>query len=261
MHKIAILAKSDHYLDAANQLAAKISLPVIIKRNPKEITEFDSVLIMDENGLSLQESGANAPGAVYVDFVGGAVGHRIKYGGGKGQMIAKAVGVKNMKNMHVLDATAGLGRDGFILASMGCKVTMIERSTIIFQLLQDGINRALNSGDTSKIATRISLVDANSIEYISEMNDSPDVIYLDPMFPARGKSALVKKEMRIFKKILGEDPDAASLLDAALSIAKYRVVVKRPRKSPAINDLKPSFAIEGKANRFDVYTKKSIEKR
>ena len=82
----------------------------------------------------------------------------------------------------------------------------------------------------------------------------PDVIYLDPMFPVRSKSAQVKKEMRIFHQLVGADPDSDSLLDAALSQARYRVVVKRPRIAPALANTPPNYTLEGKSNRYDIYT-------
>ena len=48
-------------------------------------------------------------GAVFVDFVGGAMAHRRKFGGGRGEAVAKAVGIKQDNLPTVIDATAGLG--------------------------------------------------------------------------------------------------------------------------------------------------------
>ncbi len=89
--------------------------------------------------------------------------------------------------------------------------------------------------------------------------EPPQVIYLDPMFPHRDKSALVKKEMRVFRPLVGDDLDAPALLEAALALATHRVVVKRPRKAPIIDGPKPSHGLEGKSSRYDIYPKKALK--
>ena len=78
-------------------------------------------------------------------FIEGAILHRLKYGKGRGHNLAKAVGMKSNKNRTIVDATAGLGYDSFILASLGANVTLIERSEKIHKLLQEGINEAKES--------------------------------------------------------------------------------------------------------------------
>jgi 16S rRNA (guanine1516-N2)-methyltransferase len=214
------------------------------------------VLVVGENGLSFKSD----IGIITVDFCAGAADYRRKHGGGKGQAIAKAAGLQSLKNPYILDATAGLGRDGFVLASLGAKIQMIERSPIIYQLLKDGLDRASQHEEVSKIAARISLLNANATEWMSASDEMFDVVYLDPMFPKRDKTSLVKKEMRVLQEILGGDEDADSLLEPAQLRAKYRVVVKRPTGAPHLANKKPSFQLEGKANRFDIYVNKSIEK-
>lgn len=198
-------------------------------------------------------------GAIKVDFVEGAVAHRRKFGGGRGQDIAKAIGLKHGFTPHVLDATAGLGRDAFVLASLGCQVTMIERMPVVAALLENGLERAKLNSEVSEIANRISLIFSSSIENMSQ-TVSPDVIYLDPMYPHREKSAAVKKEMRVFQSLVGEDLDADALLSPALALAHYRVVVKRPSYAPELDNKKPSTTINMKKNRFDVYVNKGIPK-
>ncbi len=198
-------------------------------------------------------------GAIKVDFVEGAVGHRRKFGGGRGQDIAKAVGLKHGFTPHVLDATAGLGRDAFVLASLGCNLTLMERMPIVAALLDDGIERAKLNIDVCSIIEKMQLIHASSIEQMN-LSTPPDVIYLDPMYPHKEKSAQVKKEMRVFQSLVGEDLDADALLAPALSLAKYRVVVKRPSYAPPLSDKKPSMSINMKKNRFDVYVNKAIPK-
>ncbi|MEW6991951.1 class I SAM-dependent methyltransferase [Colwelliaceae bacterium 6441] len=198
-------------------------------------------------------------GAIKVDFVDGAVAHRRKFGGGRGQDIAKAIGLKHGFTPHVLDATAGLGRDAFVLATLGCNVTMMERMPIVAALLENGLARAKLNNEISDITDRINFIYASSIDNMP-MVSAPDVVYLDPMYPHREKSAAVKKEMRVFQSLVGEDLDADALLEPALALAKYRVVVKRPSYAEPLNNQQPTTAIKMKKNRFDVYVKQAIPK-
>ena len=194
-----------------------------------------------------------------MDFVEGAVAHRRQFGGGAGQMIAKAVGIAQGIRPRVLDATAGLGRDAFVLASLGCQVDLIERQPLIGALLEDGLQRATADAEVASIVARMRLLQGNAIELMSAWQDgAPQVIYLDPMFPHRDKSALVKKEMRLFRPFVGDDLDAPALLQAALRLASHRVVVKRPRKAPIIEGAKPGYALEGKSSRYDIYPLKKL---
>ena len=207
--------------------------------------------------LALEQLDDSKQGLVYVDFASGSVAHRRKFGGGKGQSIAKAVGLKAGVDIHVIDATAGLGRDAFVLASLGCKVDMVERSPVAAALLEDGLERAaLDAEIGGWIQERMRLTHASGYEYLQQ--HKADVVYLDPMFPHKKKSALVKKEMRVFQGVVGADLDADDLLEVALAAAKYRVVVKRPDYAPFLNDKKPSMSIKTKKNRFDVYVKQAI---
>lgn len=222
--------------------------------------EAEFVLQLADEGLQLVELGPQAPGPVRVDFVEGAVAHRRLYGGGSGQMIAKAVGVQAGIRPRVLDATAGLGRDAFVLATLGCDVTLSERQPIIAALLEDGLARAQHDIEVGPIAARMRLIQGNAIALMRNwQGEPPQVIYLDPMFPHRDKSALVKKEMRLFRPLVGDDRDAPALLQAALDLATHRVVVKRPRKAPIIEGAKPSYALEGKSSRYDIYPKKALK--
>lgn len=206
--------------------------------------------------LQLVDTQASEQGAVFVDFVAGAVAHRRRFGGGRGQTIAKAVGLKGGAMPSVLDATGGLGRDAFVLASLGCTVTLIERSAVVAALLQDGLERAaLDEEIGGWVSARMKLCHANALTFMEQMEegDYPDVVYLDPMFPHRKKSAQVKKEMRLLQQLLGGDEDADSLLPAALNVAKKRVVVKRPDYAPCLAGLEPTMAIKSKKHRYDVY--------
>ncbi len=218
-------------------------------------------LVQTPERLELHDTHDPKVGAVYVDFVEGKAQHRRKFGGGKGQDIAKAIGLHKFKHPHVIDATAGLGRESFVLATLGCTVTLLERSPVVHALLADGLRRALASDDQEavEIASRMTLYQADACGWLKALSAPalPDVVYLDPMFPERQKSALVQKEMRFFHDVVGSDEDSDALLELACKHAKRRVVVKRPRHAPELDGTKPAFVIEGKAVRYDVYLSKA----
>ena len=148
-------------------------------------------------------------------------------------MIAKAVGFKGDHCPRVLDVTAGLGGDAFVLASVGCEVALIERVPTVRELLRDALVRAEFQGQTdaelAEITARMKLLEFDSIQYLDSLGADalPEVIYVDPMFPERKKSAAVKKEMQVFHRIVGSDGDADQLFELALRKARNRVVVKR----------------------------------
>lgn len=224
-------------------------------------------LVLTEQQLELRKLDEPKLGAIFVDLVSGAVAHRRKFGGGKGQAIAKAAGLNKGTTPTVLDGTAGLGRDAFVLASLGCKVQMVERHPVVAALLDDGLERAKQDAEIGQwVSERMSLIHASSLNALSDLaNDAdfvkPDVVYLDPMYPhpeSKKKSALVKKEMRVFQSLVGADLDADGLLEPALALATKRVVVKRPDYANWLNERKPSMAIETKKNRFDVYVNASM---
>lgn len=222
------------------------------------------VLWLDESGLSVRQTGPKAMGPVQVDFASGSARHRRLYGGGKSQSIAKAVGLKDKIRPVVADLTAGLGGDAFALASLGATLIMVERQPVVAALLADGIARARaaaeDDADLAAIMARMTLVNSDARQWLLDLGEDqrPDVIYLDPMFPERRKSALVNKSMQVFHKLVGADTDADDLLPLALEKARFRVVVKRPSHAPWLNNREPGYALEGKSVRFDVYALRSI---
>ncbi|WP_323753921.1 class I SAM-dependent methyltransferase [Marinobacter sp.] len=245
---------------SAQNLADELGLSWLGLVKPKLVRDFPVLLMMDDQGLALQLTGKGAPGPVRAEFVTGKMGYRREHGGGTGQLVARAVGLQKTKaELHVLDATAGLGQDAFVLAGLGCKVTLFERNPVIHALLADGLARAALNADCAAVVQRMTLQTGNSVDWLKEAGaEAADVVYLDPMFPHRDKSALVKKEMQVFRQVVGDDDDSEQLLEAALAAARYRVVVKRPRKAPAVNGPKPATQIEGKSSRYDVYSLKAL---
>jgi len=216
-------------------------------------------LYLDE-GLALANITETSFLSIRVDFYSPTVRYRREKGGGKSQMIAKAVGLSSGQAPSVLDATAGLGGDAFVLASLGCSITMIERVPELRALLSDGFRvakewGAANDHSLLDILDLMSLVESDAAIYMQAISDhgKSDVVYLDPMFPVRSKSAQVKKGMRVVHQLVGPDADADSLLELALASATKRVVVKRPRIAPTLASRAPSHALEGKSNRYDIY--------
>lgn len=250
--KLAVEAASSELADRAASLAAELGLPT-----REQAGNADAVLKCSPDRLELLATGADAPGPIAVDFAAGDMRHRRR--GGQNEPLGRAVGVSKWPGLSVVDATAGLGRDSFVLADLGCQVMMIEREPAVFVLLRDGLRRGQASEDAwvAEVCQRMQLVQGDARQWLP--GQSADVVYLDPMFPARRKSARVKKEMWLFQQLLereGEDPAPGELLEAALSAAGKRVVVKRPAKAPTLDERTPSFQLPGKTVRFDVYLPK-----
>ena len=224
---------------AAADLAERLHLPFLSEESA------DFLLVVTQTRLELRETASRA-GPVYVDF-----SNRVRRG--PREAVARAVGVKGAFRPAVVDATAGLGGDAFVLAAEGCRVRMVERSGVVAALLEDGLQRALKNPDTAVAAARMTLVCGEARDLLLNPGERPDAVYLDPMYPETGKTALSRKEMRFFRELVGNDTDAGQLLEMALKVAERRVVVKRPVKAPFLGDLKPSATVPGKTTRFDLY--------
>jgi 16S rRNA (guanine1516-N2)-methyltransferase len=249
---IAVSPATAEFYDKAMNLSRKFSIPFL----QKETQDYEFLLIYSAEGLSLKQTGKNSLGPIMVSFTSPVITYRIKHGGGRRQALARAVGLKKGWQPTVIDATAGLGRDGFILACLGCQVHMIERSPILAVMLEDALKKAERSEQTAGvIKNRLQFTHADSSDFLQNLQPAnyPDVIYLDPMYPERTKSSLVKKEMRMLRILSGDGQDATELLNIALARARNRVVVKRPRLAKTLSSLKPSHQITGKTSRFDVY--------
>ena len=188
---------------------------------------------------------------LHISFSDAGFSYRLRRGGGKKEMIAKAVGVK--PSLRVIDCTAGLGRDSFLLASLGCEVTMFERSKVMAFLLEDAINRALSNERLYYTASRISLVHGDAIALLGRQTGTPQVILIDPMFPLKKKSAHAKGEMQFLQRFIGKDEDASGLLRCAMATGSPRIVLKRPLSGNELDGFTPSFSLKGKSNRFDVF--------
>ncbi|MCB9852576.1 MAG: class I SAM-dependent methyltransferase [Phycisphaerales bacterium] len=248
--KVAVFATEpvDEVQRRAEQLAAQLNLPLVAAYD----SAFDMLLTVTNDRLELRFPQSGGPRPLYVDFVEGRHGYARgvhRYG-----LLFNAIGYRN-RPLTVLDATAGLGRAAFRLAYHGCHVSAVERSAILFELLKDGIDRAARVPHIrDHMGDRLQVHLGDSREFLHRLapDAAPDVVYLDPMFPPTKKSALVKVEMRILRRLVGDDLDADSLFEAARSVARQRVVVKRfSRSEPLSPDLSHSHS-DG-TTRYDVY--------
>jgi len=230
------------------ELAAALSLPTL---HP------------DANGLILEyqhdhlqiRPAAGHERPWFVDFSSARSDYRRAFGGGIKQTLARAIGVKANKRPHVVDATAGWGRDAFVLASLGCEIDMIERHAVVSALLADGLRRAAASSELADILQRIRLHRCDAHDYLSGLTSDalPDTIYLDPMYPHTSKTAAAKKNLRLLRELLDDPEHEPRLLDAALSRAGERVVVKRPKSAPPLSGRAPDTRIASPNTRYDVY--------
>ena len=260
MNKIVVYSlENDPFL---HTVAEQLKLPLV-----GEISaEIDFYLSLRERRLSLTNLRMPQQVSINVNFSSGASTHRREQGGGKNQALAKAIGLNKKNNAElaqttVLDATAGLAKDAFVIATLGCVVTMVEQSPIVAALLRDGLDRGMDDIEIQHIVENMNLVVANSIDYMRSdllLKNPPDVVYLDPMYPERKKSAKVKKEMQTLQRLLGHkttahQDDLETLLSAALQCANKRVVVKRPKGAQSLSARPPAHTIESKKTRYDVY--------
>lgn len=249
---LAVLTDAEATRERATRLAEELRVPLVAGVDQGSHS-FEFLLAVTEKQIELREPGQNvAP--LFVDFVDGATALRRKSGQSRKQPIARAIGIKG-DGCNVLDATAGLGRDAFLLACLGCRVTGVERSAVLFALLEDGMRRARETlgGGLLTIMSRLQFMHADARSYLQAIDEAarPDVVYLDPMFPSRKKSALEGREIRVCRALVGADEDADELLQVARVAARKRVVVKRHRQTPPLD--KPDFEIAGRTVRYDVY--------
>ena len=262
-----VIAIARSRLQARPELAMLAAHFGIALREDDEMPALKLEVALDEQGaprlvIAGDEREYGKP--LCVDFVAGRADHRRRFGGGRNQLIARACGLNRGALPSIVDATAGLGRDAFVLASLGAPVLMIERVAATAAILVDGLTRAQGCADDEirEIALRMQALHGDATrelgELVTQWDQPPQVVHLDPMYPHRDKSALVKKEMRVFRALAGDDADAPALLEAALEVATHRVVVKRPRKAEPIGGLAPSHVVEEKTSRYDVYVKQAL---
>lgn len=256
-------AESAKYFATANQFTFATDFNHKLNESDESINSL--ALVFEKSKVSLHSLSDPTVGEVVVDFVTGKLAYRRRQQSFHSDL-AKAIGVLSKIKPVVWDVTAGFGSDGFALANLGCKLKLIERNPVVHCLLEDGLQRAKSYADLNNdselvdILSRIELLNVDSKTFLQgQVIEKPDVIYIDPMFPERSKSAKVKKGMQFFHQLVGADNDSTALIDLALQCALYRVVVKRPLQAGLLSERVPNHQIKGKTVRFDVYTLKAIK--
>ncbi|MEM7200198.1 MAG: class I SAM-dependent methyltransferase [Planctomycetota bacterium] len=234
--------------DRARALATRLRVPYRAEPNADDRL----VLACRPAHLSIRWTRAGAPGPVAVDFA--ALAPRAKHPLGRNEPLARAVGV-GRGTQTVVDANAGLGRDAFVLACCGVEIWALERHAVVYELLRDGWERLqLEPTLAARVADRLTVEPADARDWLARVDEAtrPDAVCLDPMLGTHDSSALVKKEMQLFRELLGADPDAAELLAIARRAARRRVAVKRPLRAPPIA-ADVDAVVRSRRVRWDIY--------
>lgn len=217
------------------------------ERLPESVTLPENVVLQsDEKGLALVSGGQVLRG----DFA--RMLPRLKRNNLSQELLVRAAKIKSAGGaLWAIDATAGLGEDALLLAAAGFHVTLYEKNPILYRLLDDAMKRAAEVPQLAEIVSRMELLEGDSVCAMKELAASPDVILLDPMFPERQKSALVRKKLQIIQKLELPCSDEGELLAAAMNARPKKLVIKRPPKGPYLAGVKPDYSLTGKAVRFD----------
>lgn len=180
---------------------------------------------------------------------------RLKSGALQRELLVKAARIKGVDEPVAIDATAGLGEDSLLLAAAGFRVRLFERDPVIAALLRDAVNRATGDSSLAPLVARMEPVEGDSLQALAaetSIERTPDLVYLDPMFPGRTKSAAVKKKFQLLHHLERPCSDERAMLDAAIAAGPRKIVIKRPVKGPYLAGVKPSHSVAGKAVRYDV---------
>ncbi len=233
-------------LHKAEALAERLSLPLVRERpaNPRP------VLFRDAEGLALGWSDMPARHMLRADF--SRLLPRLRPQFLQGELLLRAARIRRRTaDLRAVDATAGLGEDALLLAAAGFAVLLFERNPIIAALLEDGLRRAERQPALAGICARMQCCPGDSVELLQGLEQQPDVVLLDPMFPLRRKRAEIKKKFQLLQLVERPCVDEAALLQAALAACPRKVVIKRPLQGPPLAGITPSYSLKGKAIRFD----------
>lgn len=228
----------------AARLAASLGAPLAEADDGLDAATL--VLHLAEDGLRLEADGMSLR-PDFCDML-----PRLQTGRLQRELLVRAAKIKGATGVPVaVDATAGLGEDSLLLAAAGFEVTLLERDPVIAALLEDALRRAQNDERLGTVAARMHAVQGDSIDYLRNLEVAPDVVYLDPMFPGRTKSAAVKKKFQLLHHLERPCDDEQTLFEAALAARPRKIVIKRPVKGPHLAGAKPSYSVAGKAVRYD----------
>jgi 16S rRNA (guanine1516-N2)-methyltransferase len=234
------------------KLASRLGVPFHRGEDPPAA---DWLLFLEEGVLFLHSAAHEEFKPLYVDYLEGDFAKRWR-SASRNDLLAKAVGLKK-GTRSICDATCGLGYDAFFLATFpDVSVTTCERNPIAAELVMNALLRVKEEGRFEDFPLFFHWGDGRDFLRASKAG-SFDAVYLDPMYPREAeKSAKQKKEMQLFRELVGADLDAKELFTAAWNAAKNRVVVKRPDDAEALDcGREPDIVFDGKTVRYDVYLK------
>lgn len=242
--RLVVLAENDVDWNAAQLLADHLQVEAVCGGQKSE--GADLVLRMDEDGLALVGGELVLRG----DFT--RMLPRLRIGNLQRELLVRAAKVKKPEGIPTaVDATAGLGEDALLLAAAGFSVRLYEYDPVIAALLKDTLRRALEIPELAPIVGRMEVREENSLTALPQITESPDVILLDPMFPERQKSALIKKKFQLLQQLESPCAEEDALVHAAMEAHPRKIVIKRPLKGPNLAGIKPSHSLKGKAIRYD----------
>lgn len=227
--------------EKADALATSLALP--IKENLPEKGDF--FLFYHNQKLYLQSIRHPEFKAFCLDFLSPEMLRKKATAATSKDLLIKAVGAVK-KRPKILDCTLGLGVDSFLLMARNCEVWACERNKILSALWRDAAARAN--------LQNIRFIDEDAKLFLKNTKENFDILYLDPMYPEKRKTA-PKKEMLLLRELLGGDDDADKLFSCAWEKARERVVVKRPIHAEYLAGEKPVIQYRGKSIRYDVYLK------
>ena len=240
--ELFVICEKSEFQGKADALSAFLGVPCL---NGSE-ADHECELIFTDEGLALRNGEMEIRG----DF--SRLLRRIR--NVNSEQIVKAAKIRGHEGtLRIIDATAGLGEDSFLLAAAGNTVKLFESDRVIYSLLRDALERAEVDPVLQDIAQRMEVLNSDSIGYMSGITESPDVVFLDPMFPERQKSSLVKKKLQLIQQFERPCSNEGELFDAAMSCGPKKVIIKRPVKGPFLDGRKPSYSITGKVIRYDCY--------
>ena len=250
MADILVFAAKSEYAEQAQRLAEHLQVDCIadpaMEGQIHENREEGLILRFDDTGLSLCDRKLTMQG----DFTANL--SRISKGKWQHEMLVKAARIKGAAGpITVVDATAGMGEDSLLLAAAGFEVQLFERDPVIAALLEDSLRRAKDIPELEDVLARMHFHEGDSVEALASMKERPDVIYLDPMFPERKKSGLIKKKFQLLQQLESPCVDGEVLLAAAMKAKPKKIVIKRPAKGPYLADIKADYSITGKTIRYD----------
>lgn len=239
MTQPVLVVSADADEEKALALSRQLNIPIVSDAGDH------LALILSTEGLSLAGDGLQVQGD-YTKML-----PRLKHNNLTHELLVKAAKLKGTEHPTAVDATAGMGDDSLLLAAAGFTVELFEHNPIIAALLRDTLERAAGIPELAPIVSRMHLTVGSSVEGLKNLSYTPDIVLLDPMFPARQKSSLVTKKLQLFQKLEIPCNEESVLLEAALAAHPRRVIIKRPAKGPYLAGVKPSYSLDGKAVRYD----------